>query len=279
MLEKREYKLPSQSCEKRATLYRESGIPLRAAVLYFHGGALLYGSREDLPGYHLERLCAAGCAVLALDYPLAPGADIEEILADVEESVGWYLENREDLFSAPLPYFLFGRSAGAYLCLLAMERGLSQPPAGVLSYYGYGLLRDGWYDVPSDFYLRYPKVPDSCLGMLTQDPRMEGELERYFFLYVCLRQTGKWGSYLQGKEGGAAPSLRSLSPASCPVLLAHCKGDPDVPFGEFEALSERYPEGKRLEVPLSVHDFDSDTSSGYTKELLRMSVEFIQRYS
>ena len=39
MLERREYKLPSRSCEKRATLYREHGVPLKAAVLYFHGGA------------------------------------------------------------------------------------------------------------------------------------------------------------------------------------------------------------------------------------------------
>lgn len=281
MLEKREYTLPCTEGKKRATLYREIGIGLRAVVLYFHGGALLYGSREDLPKFHLEQMCAAGCGVLAMDYPLAPGANVEEILEDVAESVAWYLENREELFSAPLPYFLWGRSAGAYLCLMAMERGLPQPPAGVLSYYGYGLLREGWYDAPSPFYLRYTRIPESCLAMLPKGPRMEGELERFYFVYVHLRQTGRWGEYLLGGRGGRTPSLKTI-PApktQCPVLLAHSREDPDVPFGEFEALSTRYPEGGRLEVPLAVHDFDSDSSSRYTKQLLQMSVDFIRQYS
>jgi acetyl esterase/lipase len=281
MLEKREYILPCRSGEKRATLYRETGTQLRAVALYFHGGALLYGSREDLPQYHLEQVCAAGCGVLALDYPLAPGANVEEILEDVKKSVEWYLENRAEQFSAPLPYFLWGRSAGAYLCLMAMERGLPQPPAGVLSYYGYGLLRDGWYDAPSPFYLRYTKIPESCLAMLPKGPRMSGELERFYFIYVHLRQTGKWGECLRGRREGENPSLKNIPAPEkpCPVLLAHSREDPDVPFGEFEALSARYPEGEQLEVPLAIHDFDSDPSGRYTKELLQMSVDFIRRHS
>lgn len=281
MLEKQEYELPCQNGKKRATLYRERAVRLRAVALYFHGGALLYGNREDLPQYHLEQICGTGCGVLALDYPLAPGANVEEILADVGESVSWYLERREALFSAPLPYFLWGRSAGAYLCLMAMERGLPQPPAGVLSYYGYGLLRGGWYDRPSPFYLRYPRVPESCLAALPKEPRFQRALEQGYFIYVHLRQTGRWGEYLLGRDGGKDPGLSAAMPRenNCPILLAHSREDPDVPFTEFEALSRRYSRACRMETPLSVHDFDNDTTSCYTKKLLQMSVDFIREHS
>jgi len=281
MLEKREYIFPCQSYEKHGTFYRDDAVPLRAVALYFHGGALLYGSREDLPQYHLEQLCGAGCGVLAMDYPLAPGAAVEDILADVKESVSWYLQSREKLFSEALPYFLWGRSAGGYLCLTAMERGLPEPPAGVLSYYGYGLLCPGWYDAPSPFYLRYPRVPESCLAAAPRGMRTQGELERYYFLYVHLRQTGKWGEYLLGGKGGKTPGLDPARPPErpCPILLTHSREDPDVPFAEFEALSRRYPDSCRMAVPLAVHDFDSDVTRDCTKELLQMSVEFIRRNS
>ena len=135
MITKQVLTLPCDLYFKRVSIFQNPDVPLKASVLYFHGGGLLYGSREDLPDPHLQILTDAGFAVIAFDYPLSPGAKLPDIFADVCASIEMYLSDPA-LFSgasaAPLPYFLFGRSAGAYLCLLAAGKGnLSQPPAGM----------------------------------------------------------------------------------------------------------------------------------------------------
>ena len=139
MLQKKTWNLSRTSWKKEVTSYTESNCSPKAKILYFHGGGLLYGSRNDLPQKHLELLTQAGYEILAFDYPLAPSADIEMILDDVCASINNSCENDVEFTKGILPYFLWGRSAGAYLCLIAAASGmLSRPPEGILSYYGYG---------------------------------------------------------------------------------------------------------------------------------------------
>ena len=145
MLEKKEFEIPSEKFKKGATVYTDSDTPVKAAIIYFHGGGLLYGRRKDLPRPHLNTLTQAGYAIIAFDYPLAPAAKLEMIMNDVESSIQYYIDHSDELIESPksseesLPYFLWGRSAGAYLCLIAAAKGTyTQAPAGILSYYGYG---------------------------------------------------------------------------------------------------------------------------------------------
>lgn len=49
MTEKREINLEHPAYPKYATVYSEKDTDAKACILYFHGGGLLYGSREDLP--------------------------------------------------------------------------------------------------------------------------------------------------------------------------------------------------------------------------------------
>ena len=49
MLEKKEFEIPSEKFKKGATVYTDSDTPVKAAIIYFHGGGLLYGRRKDLP--------------------------------------------------------------------------------------------------------------------------------------------------------------------------------------------------------------------------------------
>ena len=276
MIEKKIIPVPCAGYKKSATLYVEPGRPLRAAVLYYHGGALIYGEREDLPQYHIDRLCGDGCAVLAMDYPLSPNVSAGQILDDVRVGIEWYIAERTRLLSRALPFFLLGRSAGAYLCLMTLTGELSEAPAGILSYYGYGLLCGGWYDTPSRFYLRYPAVPPACLGLAGGEACAERELGRFFALYVYLRQTGKWGEFLRGGSRAPNPSLRELPPARvCPILLAHSRLGPDVPFEEFTALTRLFPDSVQYTVSLPKHDFDSDTGSEEARALIELSLKFI----
>ena len=87
-----------------------------------------------------------------------------------------------------LPYFLWGRSAGAYLCLLAAAGGkLTEKPVGILSYYGYGFLCDGWFMTPSKYYNTLPPVSEAALGAIPSGIHAEGALDRHYSVYVYAR--------------------------------------------------------------------------------------------
>ena len=116
---------------KKATVYHEDSVSPKAVLLYFHGGGLLYGNREDLPEKHLHTFTEKGYVIAAMDYPLAPAVTLPGILEDVLDSVNRYEEvltaaglvtedgTQNAFMPGVIPYFLWGRSAGAYLALLA----------------------------------------------------------------------------------------------------------------------------------------------------------------
>ena len=60
MLQKRELRLSDSLYDKSVTIYTESNTRPKACILYFHGGGLLYGSRNDQPEGHLHTLTQAG---------------------------------------------------------------------------------------------------------------------------------------------------------------------------------------------------------------------------
>ena len=233
--------------------------------------------------------------VIAFDYPLAPACDVKDILQDVIDSINTYL-TVPDLFqitvpgSDPLPYVLFGRSSGAYLTLLSVasigKHDFSMPddlptlkkaPAGVLSYYGYGFLEDLWYETPSHYYQTLPAVSESILDSLTSEPHTEGPLDTHYSAYVYARQSGKWKSLFfhdREKYFLLYYSLRLCSELPCPVFCAHSTGDTDVPFAEFQKLTEKY-HAIRFIASGSQHDFDRDTDSAQTKELLKETITFL----
>lgn len=260
---------------KTATVYTQPDQKIRAAVLYLHGGALIYGSRKDLPELHLEKFTSAGFAVVAVDYPLFPSVFINEIITDVKNSIEWYLRNRISLFGSALPYFILGRSAGAYLCLMMMQENISEEPAGILSYYGYGILTPGWIDKPNSFYNKYSKMPTALVDGLSKNLHYSLPIASGFGAYVSLRQRGAWGAFPCG-YGAASISLKQYTPSGKErIFLCHCTGDNDVPFSEFLSLKQMFPNSVSLCVPGSAHDFDSDTTSEYTSKLLESSIEFI----
>lgn len=263
--------LPADGWRKQATIWQDDAVETRAVLLYLHGGALIYGNRDDLPELHISQLTCAGFAVMTLDYPLAPSASAAEILEDVRASIAFFLEQRRSIFGDELPYFLFGRSAGAYLCLLQLMSLPSTPPAGIVSYYGYALLSPGWFDTPSPFYRRYPEMPEAVLRIPSHEKHAAAELSTHYAAYVLLRQRGTWGSFL----GQNAPRLLDCATPDCPLFLAHAQGDSDVPFAEFLALRVRFPDSICFVSHSAVHDFDRDTSLPETQKLLEKTIKFL----
>ncbi len=264
--------------EKHLTIYYDASREIKSVILYFHGGAMIFGTKNDLPTYHINALCSDQHAIIAFDYPLAPQSNIDEILKDVKKSIEWFLQNCITIFGKTLPYFLWGRSCGGYLCLKALEFDLKIYPIGVISFYGYGLLTDGWCDTKSEHYLKFTKVDDSFIK-LEPSTCYNRSLEKGYLCYVGLRQQGKWFNYIKGEKNNLNRKYYSLKQieilASCKVFLVHSRFDPDVPFAEFTQLLNLFVDAKTCVVSSDMHDFDRDTTTKETALVMTRFLSFL----
>jgi len=267
--------------ELHVTLYRSTKKTTRATLLYFHGGGLLYGKRTDLPKYHIDTFCNDGYSILAFDYRLAPVTKLPHIMDDVKDAIIWYLSNRTDLFYSKCPYFLWGRSAGAYLCLLAGRMELPENPLGILSYYGYTFYHDSWYNHPSPYYLQFPAVDTQTITSICKKGEIaEGLLGSRYSLYVYARQTGNWISMIIDNSIDNfydAYSFKKITDYNSypPVFLAHSFHDTDVPFTESQVLSSLLPKSHLFVASAKTHDFDKDTTCNETLSLIEDSLDFM----
>lgn len=280
MFETKKYTVKTNNLTKEIDIYQDPKIQAKAFIFYIHGGGLVYGSKSDLPDFHIEKLTSQGYKILALDYPLAPYYKIDFILKDLESLINNIVDNRGDFNLDSLPYFLWGRSAGAYLSLLLLGKyNLSTKPLGLISYYGYGFFHDEWDKIPSDFYNSFPKVDPDDLEKSFDNKEMSASLEDRYYLYVYARQTGSWSKlFFDGRDKFFYRdfSLRTVDKIGVPIFLTHAIGDTDVPFKEFNLIKNSYKASSYI-APLNIHDYDRDTESPFTKKLIDKTIEFLNK--
>lgn len=122
----------------QADVYRLPADEIRPAILWIHGGALIWGSRCWLDPVQVDNYVDAGYTVIALDYRLAPQVKLNQILEDLDDAYSWVRSEGPQLFRIdPSRIAVVGLSAGGYLTLMAGFR-LSPRPATLVSCYGYG---------------------------------------------------------------------------------------------------------------------------------------------
>lgn len=273
------YKTGSDADSRNFIFYTPDSGNIKALIVYIHGGGLLYGTPGDLPEMHLQKLTGHGYAILAIDYPLAPQAKMDVILEDVIDSINKACEISGT--DQSVPFFLWGRSAGAYLVLLASSSNkLTVSLNGIISYYGYGFLNDGWYDAKSSFYCQLPAVPEDLTKITEEKIVYSGSLDEYYSTYVYARQTGKWKDLIyegRDKYFFLYYTLRAIEQLPAPVFATHSSGDTDVPYSEFIAFSNKYRPEKFI-VSIPEHDFDRNTDNPETAELLDRTSLFIEKH-
>ncbi len=130
-------------------LYRpDSGQPCPALV-YLHGGGWVLG---DIPTH--EKLCTeivqgAGCAVVSVDYRLAPEHKFPAAADDAFAAMQWVMAQAEELGIDGQRVAVGGDSAGGNLaaaaCLMAKDRQETMPVCQVLVY----PITDCDFDTPS----------------------------------------------------------------------------------------------------------------------------------
>lgn len=255
-------------------IYKSQEENIKGNIFYFHGGGFIFGVNSDLPDYHIDMITKSGYNIYAFNYPLAPESGFSEIINFTIESINLYAKNLD------APYFLWGRSAGAYLCLLATSCGLDIKPNGIISYYGYGLLVPHWYNSPSDFYLKYSLLEYNLVkDLIGSKVIYSAPINPRFLLYLYGRQTGKWLNTISNMDVALFLDKYSLRDTDFsqfpPVLLAHNTKDTDVPYEESLALHSKIDNSKLLTFTTEEHDFDKNTQSPNTFKLIKETIQFL----
>lgn len=111
------------------------GADMDRRVLHVHGGGFVMGSlptHRELAG-RLAR--ASGCAVLLIDYRLAPEAPYPAALDDTLTALNWMADNGPLGLAAASATAISGDSAGGGLALAALmalrDHGMALPAAGL----------------------------------------------------------------------------------------------------------------------------------------------------
>ena len=166
----------------RCLLYRPTGAAPRLTVLHLHGGGFVIGRPEMNDARNLSLVTDLGCAVLSVDYRLAPEHPWPAALDDALTAYQWLL----DQLTPGAKLVVLGESAGGGLAASLSHR-----------------LRDFGRPLPALQALLYPML-DPRSGIDGVAPPVVGD-------HVWTRANNRfaWSAYLGAAEAaaGASPAL------------------------------------------------------------------------
>lgn len=227
-----------------ADFYRPDDQEIRPLVVWIHGGALIMGHRDSIPG-NIRDLCQKeGFALLTIDYRLAPEVKLPAIIDDLRDAFRWIRASAGDeLHIDPTKIVVAGGSAGGYLTLMSGYVVIPAPTA-LVSYYGYGDVDGDWYKRHSEHYrTTVPLVKESdaraAVGkeVLTGTDGKNPDQKNRGSYYLYLRQNGLWTEEVTGFDPFTQKDkldpycpVRNVTSRYPPTLLIHGTADTDVPY-------------------------------------------------
>ena len=282
--------------EIKASVYRNPGEEVRPCIVWIHGGALIFGTRNWLSHEQLKRYLNEQYTVISIDYRLAPETKLAEIIEDIEDAYSWIRTEGPDLFKIdPDRIAVVGHSAGGYLTLVAGFR-LKPPPKALVSFYGYGDITGPWYSRPDSFYnknplvskdLAFEAVGDSVISSTSNDFSIKGRFQ--FYLYC--RQKGLWPREVSGHDPEIEQAwyseyepLYNVTLAYPPTILLHGEKDTDVPFEQSLMMAEAFKyhnvDYEFITNPDWGHVFDNSTGmkDSAVQEAFGRVLMFLERY-
>lgn len=180
--------LTSSSGELRVRCYRPKSVEsgLLPALLYFHGGGHVLGTLDgyDTIAQQLARL--GGCAVLSVEYRLAPETKSVGIYQDGLDAYAWLLDNAGELGIDAGRIAIGGDSAGGNIAIAVMlqckQQQLTQPCYQVQIYPGI------------DYQMGYPSIEEFAEG------------------YFLTKADKQWfrSQFLESEERASNPLVSSL---------------------------------------------------------------------
>ena len=276
-----EYKT-KENINIKMNFYRSSINRKNTTIIYFHGGGLLYGTRDDLPKPYLEKFLSAGYDFLTLDYPLAPESNIKTIVDSAYEGVTNFIENYNKVFGLESNnYILFGRSAGSYLAFITCNNIIKNNrnlPLAIISLYGYASFNEKEFITPSKHYLKLPLVTnESTKRIISNTPVTYGPMNERFSLYIKARQEGNWIETLCENIDPLDYSVTEEELLTFPkTILVSTSSDPDVPYRISKKLSKTIKGSKLITFYEDVHDFDRDLNSPSGREAYDKILQWLE---
>jgi acetyl esterase len=115
----RDLLVPGADGRLPARLYDAAPDTASPLVVYLHGGGFVFGGLRATDGPSRRLALAGACAVVAVDYRLAPETPFPGPLDDVVAAVRWIAEHASELGGDPDRIVLMGDSAGGNLAAAA----------------------------------------------------------------------------------------------------------------------------------------------------------------
>jgi acetyl esterase/lipase len=241
-----------------ADVYRPQDAKIRPVIVWIHGGALIMGNRDLSDNFFLLRFAKAeGCAIVSIDYRLAPETKLPDIISDIEEAFHWLGGDGAKQFHLnPRRIVVAGESAGGYLTLVTGYRVRPKPKA-LVALYGYGDLIGDWSSKPNPFPLyNLRKISREEAESQTDGTVISDSHERKGdggSIYMYYRQNGLWPEEVSGSGRSTIADkitpfepIRNVTRDWPPTLLIHGTRDTDVPYEQSELMAEKF---RRKAVP------------------------------
>ncbi len=93
--------------------------PNHAALIYVHGGAWVYGDKDNTRRPTFRHAAGQGYLVMDVAYTLWPESAIPDMVKEVKQAILWLKQHASEYHIDPERITLIGASAGAHLALLA----------------------------------------------------------------------------------------------------------------------------------------------------------------
>ena len=97
------------------------GTP-RGVFIYYHGGGWVIGAMEEFDTLGRRLAAKTGCAVVLVDYRLAPEFRYPTAADDAYAALEWVAERVRDIAGADVPIIVGGDSAGGNLAAVTAQR-------------------------------------------------------------------------------------------------------------------------------------------------------------
>ena len=130
--------IPGPAGELAVRIYKSDGPSLRPGLVHFHGGGWVLGDLDTHDGYCRRLANFSECAVIAVDYRIAPDARYPAAVDDCYGAVEWVAQHGTQIGVDKTRLGVVGDSAGgniaAAVSLMARDRGGPKLKVQLLAY-------------------------------------------------------------------------------------------------------------------------------------------------
>ena len=100
----------------------------RGVIVYYHGGGWVLGTPDQFDALGRRLAAGTGCAVVLVDYRLAPEHRYPTAVEDAWTALEWTAANLEQIAGGPVPLIVAGDSAGGCLAAVVAQRAREAGP-------------------------------------------------------------------------------------------------------------------------------------------------------